>query len=114
MCPQLFSPSWLDLPEQCSRVTSRIIVDDTRLSCFTNGKSDAVAEAQDRVGKTAISAGNAAITNRPGVKSTHSPHEETHIFGNSQPGIIDLSGRLQWVSAKKDFGLFPEKLPAGA
>lgn len=39
--------------------------------------------------------------------------EKIHSFGNSQPAVVQLSGRLQWVSARRNFELFPEKPPAG-
>jgi hypothetical protein len=39
--------------------------------------------------------------------------EKTHKFGNSKPTLVQLSGRLQWVSAKRMFELFPDKPPAG-
>lgn len=38
--------------------------------------------------------------------------EKTHIFGNSKPALMQLCGRLQWVSAKRNFELFPEEPPA--
>jgi hypothetical protein len=39
--------------------------------------------------------------------------EKIHSFGNSKPALVELSGRLQWVSAKRNFELFPDKPPAG-
>lgn len=38
--------------------------------------------------------------------------EKTHSFDNSKPALVQLIGRLQWVSAKRNFELFPEKPPA--
>jgi hypothetical protein len=40
--------------------------------------------------------------------------EKVHRFGDSKPGIVQLSGRLQWVSMKKNFEVFPEKPTAGS
>lgn len=39
--------------------------------------------------------------------------EKIHSFGNSKPALVQLTGRLQWVSAKRNFELFPDKPPAG-
>ena len=39
--------------------------------------------------------------------------EKIHEFGGSKPALLQLSGRLQWVSTKRNFELFPEKPPAG-
>jgi hypothetical protein len=39
--------------------------------------------------------------------------EKIHSFGNSKPSRVQLGGRLQWVSAKRDFEIFSEKPPAG-
>jgi hypothetical protein len=39
--------------------------------------------------------------------------EKVHGFGNSKPALVQLSGRLQWVSTKRNFELFPDKPPAG-
>jgi hypothetical protein len=39
--------------------------------------------------------------------------EKIHRYGNSRPALIQLSGRLQWVSARRNFELFPDKPPAG-
>jgi hypothetical protein len=36
-----------------------------------------------------------------------------HRFGGSRPALLELTGRLQWVSAKRDFELFPDKPPVG-
>jgi hypothetical protein len=38
--------------------------------------------------------------------------ENIHKFGDSKPALIQLIGRLQWVSMKRSFELFPDK-PAG-
>ena len=38
--------------------------------------------------------------------------EKIHSFGNSKPALVQLSGRLQWVSAKRNFELFVDKPPA--
>jgi hypothetical protein len=40
--------------------------------------------------------------------------EKIHSFGNSKPALVQLSGRLQWVSPKRNFELFPDKPPAGS
>jgi len=40
--------------------------------------------------------------------------EKIHKFGDSKPSLVQLSGRLQWVSMKRHFELFSEKPPAGA
>jgi hypothetical protein len=39
--------------------------------------------------------------------------EKIHSFGNMKPALVQLSGRLQWVSAKRNFELFHDK-PAAA
>jgi len=39
--------------------------------------------------------------------------ESIHKFGDSKPALVQLIGRLQWVSKKRDFELFPDKPPAG-
>ena len=39
--------------------------------------------------------------------------ERIHRLGDSRPALVQLSGRLQWVSAKRNFDLFPDKPPAG-
>src|SRR5712692_5633759 len=110
-------------------------------------KADAEAEARDRVGKTAISAGSSVICIEHGARVRIGPivprqHEQSdfsleedkgtylsfkkldssrtvdipksfiekvHSFGASQPAIIELSGRIQWVSAKRGFELLPNK-----
>ncbi len=36
--------------------------------------------------------------------------EKVHKFGDTKPTLVQLSGRLQWVSGKRNFELFP---PAG-
>ena len=38
--------------------------------------------------------------------------EKIHSFDNPKPALVQLSGRLQWVSAKRNFELFPDKPPA--
>jgi hypothetical protein len=114
-------------------------------------KTDAEAEARDRVGKAAISAGSSVICIEPGARVRIGPivprqHEQSdfsleedkgkylsfkkidsarivdipksfiekvHSFGNSQPAIVELSGRIQWVSAKRRFELLPDKPPSG-
>src|SRR6267154_2974894 len=38
--------------------------------------------------------------------------ENIHKFGDSKPTLVQLIGRLQWVSMKRNFELFPDK-PAG-
>lgn len=40
--------------------------------------------------------------------------EKVHSVGDSKPAIVELSGRIQWVSANGRFELFPEKPPSGA
>jgi diguanylate cyclase (GGDEF)-like protein len=40
--------------------------------------------------------------------------EKIHKYGDSRPALIQLSGRLQWISNKRNFDLFPEKPPAGS
>jgi len=43
--------------------------------------------------------------------------ENIHKFSDSRPALLQLTGRLQWVSTKRNFELFPEKPsvgPAGA
>jgi len=32
--------------------------------------------------------------------------EKIHSFGNAKPALVQLSGRLQWISAKRNFELF--------
>jgi diguanylate cyclase (GGDEF)-like protein len=39
--------------------------------------------------------------------------EKIHKYGDSRPALVQLSGRLQWVSKKRNFDLFPDKPPAG-
>jgi len=39
--------------------------------------------------------------------------EQIHKYGNSKPALIQLKGRLQWVSVKRNFELFPYKPPVG-
>lgn len=39
--------------------------------------------------------------------------EKIHSFGNSKPALVHLSGRLQWVSTRRTFELFPDKPQAG-
>jgi hypothetical protein len=39
--------------------------------------------------------------------------EKIHKFSNSKPALVQLSGRVQWVSMKRNFALFPDKPPAG-
>jgi hypothetical protein len=39
--------------------------------------------------------------------------ENVHQFGHSAPALLRLSGRLQWVSTKRDFELFPDRPPSG-
>jgi len=39
--------------------------------------------------------------------------EKIHKYGDSRPALIQLIGRLQWVSKKRNFDLFREKPPAG-
>jgi len=39
--------------------------------------------------------------------------EKIHSFGNSKPALVQLTGRLQWVSSKRNFELFPDKPLAG-
>ena len=39
--------------------------------------------------------------------------EQIHNFGNNKPALLQLKGRLQWVSAKRNFELFTEK-PGGS
>ncbi len=40
--------------------------------------------------------------------------EKVHKFGDTRPALIQLSGRLQWVTPKRNFDLFPEKPPDGS
>jgi hypothetical protein len=40
--------------------------------------------------------------------------EKVHRFGNSKPALIQLNGRLQWVSERQNFELFPDKPPPGS
>jgi hypothetical protein len=40
--------------------------------------------------------------------------ENIHKFGNSRPALVQLSGRLQWLSKKRFFEVFPDKPPAGS
>ena len=40
--------------------------------------------------------------------------EQIHNLGNNKPFLIQLNGRLQWVSAKRNFELFTEKPPGSA
>jgi hypothetical protein len=40
--------------------------------------------------------------------------EKIHSFGGSKPALLELCGRLQWVSTKRNFETFPEKPPSGA
>jgi hypothetical protein len=35
--------------------------------------------------------------------------EKIHRFGTTQPALVELGGRLQWVTAKRRFELFPDK-----
>lgn len=37
--------------------------------------------------------------------------EGIHKFSDSKPALVQLSGRLQWVSMKRNFELFPDKPP---
>jgi len=39
--------------------------------------------------------------------------EKIHKFGDKKPALVQLSGRLQWVTARQNFDLFPEKPPDG-
>lgn len=39
--------------------------------------------------------------------------ERIHTYGDSRPGLLQLAGRLQWLSKKRDFALFPEKPAPG-
>jgi hypothetical protein len=39
--------------------------------------------------------------------------DKIHKFGDSKPALMQLIGRLQWVSKKRCFELFPDKPPAG-
>ena len=39
--------------------------------------------------------------------------EKAHSFGNSKPALVQLSGRLQWVSQRRHWELFQDKPPAG-
>ena len=48
-----------------------------------------------------------------GVEIPRSFIEKIHSFGNSKPALVQLSGRLQWVSAKRHWELFSDKPPAG-
>jgi hypothetical protein len=48
-----------------------------------------------------------------GVEIPKSFIEKIHRFSNSKPALVQLSGRLQWVSAKRHWELFPDKPPAG-
>jgi hypothetical protein len=48
-----------------------------------------------------------------GVEIPKSFIEKTHSFGNSKPALVQLSGRLQWVSAKRHWEVFSDKPPAG-
>jgi hypothetical protein len=40
--------------------------------------------------------------------------EKVHYFGDSKPGFVQLIGRLQWVSIKRNFDVFPDKPPSGS
>jgi len=40
--------------------------------------------------------------------------EKVHKFGDTRPALIQLSARLQWVTPKRNFDLFPEKPPGGS
>lgn len=48
-----------------------------------------------------------------GVKIPKSFVEKIHSFGNSKPALVQLSGRLQWISATRLWELFSDKPPAG-
>jgi hypothetical protein len=48
------------------------------------------------------------------VKIPSSFIESTHIFGDARPALVQLSGRLQWISKRDDFVLFCDKPPAGS
>ncbi len=39
--------------------------------------------------------------------------ETVHSWGDAKPALVQLRGRLQWVSRKRNFELFPEKPPEG-
>lgn len=39
--------------------------------------------------------------------------EQIHKLGDAKPALLQLAGRLQWISAKRNFELFHEKPPAG-
>jgi hypothetical protein len=39
--------------------------------------------------------------------------ENIHHLGSSKPSLLQLKGRLQWVSSKRNFELFPDKPSAG-
>jgi hypothetical protein len=39
--------------------------------------------------------------------------EKVHRFGGSTPGLVQLGGRLQWISVGQRYELFPEKPPPG-
>ena len=39
--------------------------------------------------------------------------EKIRKFSDSRPALVQLSGRLQWVSTKRSFELFPDKPPSG-
>jgi hypothetical protein len=115
-------------------------------------KTDAEAEARDRVGKTAATINNSAwhlekyarVRITPIVPREHEQSdfmliedsgecfvfqkldsqryvdipksfiEKVHKFGDSKPALVQLIGRLQWVSIKRNFELFPDKPPTGS
>jgi hypothetical protein len=39
--------------------------------------------------------------------------EKVHRFGGSTPGLVQLGGRLQWISVGQHYELFPDKPPPG-
>jgi hypothetical protein len=40
--------------------------------------------------------------------------EQVHKYGSSKPALIQLKGRLQWLSVKRNFDLFPDRPPGGS
>jgi hypothetical protein len=48
-----------------------------------------------------------------GVEIPRSFIEKIHSFGNSKPALVQLNGRIQWVSTKRHWELFSDKPPAG-